>query len=655
MGNILGFIIPIALAVTQPQLFGIAFKYLRQGAGTASKKAKLWNTVLKSIFVRFFWKLAMFAFAAELVLGYFISKMIDSVPWYGLALGVFLTGVQFAWAGFNLVAGARKVETVRINGEEITRSVPEYNAFWASFRKYAFPVAWLAATSFGFLAQGGLLEYYALTRVDDYGDQQVIILLAFLSKVMYGVMAIAVANLICWLIVNGTRFLERTSTIIAKMIVSIDLNIEYNKNALTEIGGAIDFLDEDLIASKIKYLFTVLFTPIIILDLAIFIWPSQLIAILILFGIVAVGLMEFVFGGMKPECKEEALSDRIKRMRIVFKLGPTVGMIVLTLAYGFQTITGRNIMVEVENFWYGINFIPYRGFWLPLFIGTPMLILAAWLLRKAWNASEAYVKARDAEPHEERGWTADVVRFFSIFLLFVWTGLGATAFLVAASAFASCAGGEQFSLSDNPMQEAVTFSNVKVNDTEVANINPKKAWPLAAPVDGQVYVEFDTKEKIHGVVEFIPPSAALAAGMDTYKSLNSEKREDGTYHHIADFDIPDKFSGKYRIVVRNATMSPQVNPRYGRVARTKAFDHTLPDPAFYDGWWGSIKAFWNDLWADDDNYKRPPPRTVIVRTETKPRPRGNSSPRRCTNNCKLTPLKVAPGFEDKVAAARNRR
>lgn len=657
MGNLLGFIIPIALAVTQPQLFGIAFKKLRQTAVAARQHATIWNDTFQSILVRTFWKLALLGLIVEVVLAYLINRAIDSseLTWYVWLVPVFLTVVQCVWAGFNYLADARDTVTETIHGKTNTSSNPVY-PFWARMSTHAHPLAWLAFTSLGFLAQGGLLEYHALVNAPgySYGEQQVIILLAFLSKTMYGVMAIAVSSILAWLVVKGTRFLERASTLIAKLIVSIDLNIEFNKNALQEIGGEIDFLDEEEVAGKIKYLFTVLFTPIIIFDLAIFIWPSQLLAILILFGIIATGLMEFVFGGMGPLAKDIAWKERFSKMQLAFKVLPIAGMVAIALAYAMQTATGRNLQVELENFWYGVSYIPLLGFWTSL--GCAFFALFAYyFLRRAFVTANEFVKSEDAKSPTISSPKSILGRYaasWPVFLL--WIASGVLAFGLFFTAFYNLAGGESYHLRRDVVQKAVAFQDVQVNGYSITGINPEDPWPLAAPSDsGRVYVKFRTPHKAYGVVEFSPPSAALNAGMNSFIPLQTLPIKNGDevigYEHIADFDVPEDFSGKYRIVVRNADRSPQVNDLYGKSARTQEFDRTLPEPA---GWWDGVKAWWHDLWNNDYEYHRPP-RTVVVHRYG-PAPRAPSGPAPKAKGCKVKPLKVEPALRDQIAAARNR-
>ncbi len=763
MGNLLGFIIPIALAITQPQLFGIAFKKLRQTAVAARQHATIWNDTFQSILVRTFWKLALLGMAVEVVLAYLIHRAIDSseLPWYVWLVPVFLTVAQCLWAGFNFLADARETVTETVHGKTTTSSNPVY-PFWTRMSSHAHPLAWLAFTALGFLAQGGLLEYHALVNSPgySYGEQQVIILLAFLSKVMYGVMAIAVSSILAWLVVKGTRFLERASTLIAKLIVSIDLNIEFNKNALQEIGGEIDFLDEEEVASKIKYLFTVLFTPIIIFDLAIFIWPSQILAILILFGIIATGLMEFVFGSMGPFAKQITWNERVSKMQLAFKVLPIAGMLAIALAYGMQTATGRNIQVELENLWYGVTYIPAPPWWVSLGCGF-FALFAYGFLKKAFVTANEFVKGEDAKSPTISSPKSILGRYagsWPVFLL--WLASGVLAFFLFFTAFYSLLGGA-YQFSADPNQRALDLRAVKVNgralppitdetwhvvaqiphangnvslefdapepvvgvveyfkprkalndevnesfgivastvpnpvsgfyhhvanfqvpldfageyrivmnsphyikNVEVNNLpakaNPHELWALPAPEpSGRVTAEFWTKEEAYGVVEFSPPRAAMAAGIyfpisvqTTPEKVGEDEkgRDEYAYRHNVDFYVPADFSGKYRVMMRNADRSPQANPYYGKVVRSGEFDHTLPEPP---GYWASFCAWWSDLWDWDDDDDYDPPKRVIVYTAPAPRP-VYAAPL-APKPCKVKPLKVEPALRDQIAAARNR-
>ncbi len=760
MGNILGFIIPIALLVTQPQLFVIAFRYLGRGASAALDFAATWNELLKSILAGIFLRLAICATMVELALAYFIiGHAMDEVPWQAWILFAFLVVAQLAWALFNYLTATCVVTRTKLGGKDTTYCEPK-NAWWGKYRSYSHPFTWLAVTSVAFLAQGGLLEYYALTAVDSYSAQRGLILLAFLSKMMYGMMAIFVASVIGWLLVKSTRFLKRTSTVIAKIIVSIDLNIEFNKNALQEIGGEIDILDEEYVAGKIKYLFTVLFVPIIVFDLAIFIWPSQLIAIVVLFSIVAVGLLEFVFGSMSDEAAVEAKESRVKRMRVIFNVMPYAGIAFIILAFGLQTAVGRNLMVELENLWFGVSYIALQGFWFSLLLAS-IGLLVAYLARLGARITSAYALKKEQGPVADGSWGV-VVGYASKGL---W-GLTAlcvigSVFMVAGG-FLSCAGVEslrfspdidQYSVLNNntrvngralpkqidatwhvksatsvsgvvilafdtpiqvdghveytrtrqefddtvntivqpqfaevadgvtglfrnqatfnsrdPLQEirivlnqSVAMYNVTVNSREAKAI-PHQLWQPPDPdSQGRVVIEFTTREKAYGVIEFVPPSAALAVDMPSYIPLVTKEISGSGYSHKADFQVSPKFQGEYRLVMRNAGVESEANPYTGLVSRTatQTIEAKELDLAFYERWWIGLKDWWAGLWSDDGNNKRRPERTVVVIREPPPKPprtfTGSSRQPDCGSGCKITPLKVEPELATEVAAARARR
>jgi hypothetical protein len=651
------------------------------------------------------------------------------------------------------------VVKANVNSKVVTRCEP-VNPWWGKFRSYSHPFTWLAVTSAAFLAQGGLLEYYALTAVDSYSTQQGLILLAFLSKVMYGVMAIIVSSIIGWLLVKSTRFLERTSTVIAKIIVSIDLNIEFNKNALQEIGGEIDILDEEYVAGKIKYLFTVLFVPIIVFDLAIFIWPSQLVALVVLFSIASVGLLEFVFGSMSTEAAAEAKGVHIKRMRVIFNVMPYAGIVFIILAYGLQTAVGRNFMVELENLWFGVSYITLQGFWFSLLLALIGFSLA-YLARLGARIASAYALKKEQGPVADSSWGV-VVGYLS-------KGLsGAVALFVLGSVFMlaggvlSCAGVkslrfapdiDQYSVLNNntrvngralprfsdstwhvrsaePVQgkvvihfdtpqqasgkvvytrfrkefedtvdmivhplfaetpdkdtglyrnqaefdsaealretsiqldQSMALYNVTVNSREAKAI-PHQLWQPPEPdSQSRVVIEFTTREKAYGVIEFEPPSAAIAAKMPSYIPLVTKEMSGGGYSHKADFQVSPKFQGEYRLVMRNAGIESGANPYAGLVSRTatQTIEAKELDLAWYEEWWIGLKDWWGGLWSDDGNNKRRPERTVVVIREPPPKPpRTVSGPSRqpdCGSGCNITPLKVEPELAAEVAAARARR
>ncbi len=751
MGNLLGFVIPIALLITQPQLFGLGWKYFKQFSSIASDEATIAHSLLKSLLARVFIYLAVMAAVVETVL----IVLLWSYLGYTLLLMIVPGAVSLGYAIYNRCVAVGELEVISVAGIDSAR----YKLKHPKLAGLASPLLWLAVTSILFLGQGAYLEYFALTGLESFADQRFIILLAFFSKVMYGIMAMVTASIFGWLLVKGTRFLERTSTIIAKIIVSIDLNIEFNKNALQEIGGEIDILDEEYVAGKIKYLFTVLFIPIIVFDLAIFIWPSQLIAIVVLFSIVAVGLLEFVFGSMSDEAAVEAKDARVKRMRVIFNVMPYAGIAFIILAFGLQTAVGRNLMVELENLWFGVSYIALRGFWFSLLLAL-ILLSFAYLSRLGARIGSAYALKKEQGPVADSSW--GVVIGYASKGLWAFTALCVIGSVsMVAGGFLSCVGVEslrfspdidQYSVLNNntrvngralpkqsdatwhvksaasvsgaivlafdtpiqvdghveytrtrqefddtvntivqpqfaevadgvtglfrnqatfnsrdPLQEirivlnqAVAMYNVTVNSREAKAI-PHQLWQPPDPdSQGRVVIEFTTREKAYGVIEFVPPSAALAVDMPSYIPLVTKEMSGSGYSHKADFQVSPKFQGEYRLVMRNAGVESEANPYSGLVSRTamQSIEAKELDLAFYERWWIGFKDWWAGLWSDDGNNKRRPERTVVVVREPPPKPprtfTGSSRQPDCGSGCKITPLKVEPELATEVAAARAR-
>jgi len=525
------------------------------------------------------------------------------------------------------------------------------------------PVIWLGVVASGWLIQGASLQYYAIRYIPDYSDQQWLIAYGWFSKVVYGVIALTASGIIGWFVTKSVRAFERSSTVLAKLIVSIPIGIEYDKNALKELGGEIDILDEEGIASSIAWALTVLFVPLLVFDMTVFLWPDAIIAGATLVGIAFTGLLEFVFGRMAPGTKDEALSDRTKRMRVIFKMGPVVAILAFVLGnFLAETLIGWDLQVEVGNFFYGASYFTHIPFWYGL--GCVAFAYAGYRgLKVAYDWASKAVKEAE-EKDDVEGWHATPKRYSAWVLLLGFCGFASSGFILAFSAYTSACGGVKVRRDMNFDQEAVVFHNVTVNNKAVT-VMSDEPWALDAPKNGRVRVKFDTTERAHGVVEFDSPKAARDSGMPSYKNVISDRDRNertGLYHHVAEFEVAPDFYGSYRIVMRNAHVTPpspetktsgKVGNSYGRIATSDTF--TLVEPSedpFYKGWWGSLKAWWKDFWKSDD--RQPPPREVIVRHETKPRPRGGSS-RRCTSGCgQLPPVRVVPALRDEVAAARNR-
>lgn len=296
---------------------------------------------------------------------------------------------QLAWAGINLfLSWGRNVivlvsdHTQEVDPDDIGSTYDSRDVITVWRHRYvwmdrmqrlpligfilsAHPFLWLALVAGGWLLQGASLQYHAISYVPDFGDQQWLVLYGWFSKLVYGLIALTASGIIGWFIIKSTRLIEKTSTVFAKLIVSIPVGIEYDKNALAAIGGPIDILDEENLASKISWALTILFVPLMVFDIAIFLWPEPLIAGAVLVGITVIGILEYVFSRMGEGPKAEALADRTNRFRVIFKLGSVSSIIIFVLGNILaQILFGWNIQIETGNFWYGVVYITYvSSFW----------------------------------------------------------------------------------------------------------------------------------------------------------------------------------------------------------------------------------------------------------------------------------------------------
>jgi len=699
----LGFAIFAALVVTQPQLFGHGWNALKRGWGEAQSRFPGANRVLTMWTSEQFLKLSVLLAIAEY---FWYSYLPESAADLGYSKYFWaLCFGQLVWAGLNMFLSWGRNVTVLASDTSIepdpddigdTIDVKDVITVWRhrfgwvnwlqslpviGFILRAHPIIWLALVAGGWLLQGASLEYYAIRYIADYSDQQWLIVYGWFSKLVYGVIALTASGIIGWFVTKSTRSGESISTILAKLIVSIPIGIEYDKNALAAIGGPIDILDEDRLAKGISWMLTVLFVPLLVFDIAVFLWPDPIIAGAILVGIVVTGLLEFVFGRMAPGTNDEALADRTRRMRVIFKMGPVVAIILFVLGnFIAETLTGWNLTVEVGNFWYGVSYYTHVSFLFNLFITTPFLLLAVKYLRKAQTSVATSVKEADAEG-DVKGWHGGPKRYVSWALLLGWAGAASAAFIVAFSAFASACGGERVRRDMALDQESVTFVNVMVNKDPI-QVTADEPWLLAAPKNGRVRIEFDTLERAHGAVEFDSPKAARNAGMPSYVTVISERTSERClvksgdsykvestknsdepecafrlYHHVAEFEVAPDFYGSYRVVMRNAQVTPpnpvaktsgKTDPEFGRVATSAPF--TLDAPPEPSGYWARFCAWWSDLWDWDDD-DDDPPRTVVVH-HYQPPSRPAAAPR--GTGCKVKPLRVVPSLRDEVAAAGRR-
>ncbi len=694
----LGFAVFAALVVTQPQLFGHGWNALKRGLGTARSRLPGAENVLTMWTSEQFLKLAVILAITEYIWYSYLPKSAADLGYskyfWALCFG------QLAWAGLNMFLSWGRNVTVLISDTSIepdaddigdTIDVNDVITIWRhrfgwfdtlqklpviGFILSAHPVIWIALVAGGWLLQGASLEYYAIRYIADFSDQQWLIVYGWFSKLIYGVIALTASGVIGWFVTKSTRTIEKISTVMAKLIVSIPIGIEYDKNALKELGGEIDLLDEEGIASSISWALTVLFIPLLVFDIAVFLWPDPIIAGAILVGIVVTGLLEFVFGRMAPGTGSEALADRTKRMRVIFKVGPVVAIIMFVLGnFIAETLTGWNIQIETGNFWYGVSYYTHSSFWFNLFVTTPFLLIAVKYLRKAYASSLAAIKEADAEG-DVNGWHATPKRYASWALLLGWTCAAAAAFIIAFSSFASAFGGDKIRRRMDLDQESVTFKNVNVNNAAIV-VTADEPWALTPPKNNRVRIEFDTPQRAHGAVEFEPAQAAVKAGMPSYVTVISDRSatvcakanaddakskaglcEPTLYHHVAEFEVSPDFYGSYRIVMRNAQVIPpnvkekekkpgKTEKKFGRVATSAPF--VLETPAEPQGYWARFCAWWHDLWTWDSDPKPRPERTVVVHQYT---PRPATAPR--STGCKVKPLKVPPSLRDEVAAARRR-
>jgi|GEM_PF-1397097 len=686
--DLLGFAIFIALVITQPQLFGYGWKALKQGFFKADERFPGAKEALVMWISEQFLKLAVILSVAEIFWYAYLSSGVK-LGWYAF----YLILVQLIWAGINFFLSWGRNVTVlasntstEVDPDDIGSAYDSHDVITIWRHKFgwmdkaknmpiigyvlnAHPFIWLAITAMSWLVQGASLQYHAIRYVPDFGEQQWLVMYGWLSKLVYGFIALTASGIIGWFTIKSTRLIEKVSTIFAKLIVSIPVGIEYDRNALAAIGGPIDILDEEDLASKVSWALTVLFIPLMIFDIAIFLWPDPLIAGAVLVGIIITGILEFVFGRMGEGPKAEVLEDRVSLFRVIFKLGPASSVIIFVLGNILaQTLFGWNIQIESGNFWYGVSYITHvPSFWYGVGCVVFMLVAQKYI-RQAYKSLAEQVRIEEAKG-DVKGWKAIPNRYISWALLLGFSSAGTLAFLMAFSSFVSaCGTSDKVRLDYTINQEAITFENVMVNGKSVS-VQNDTPWPLDKPVNGRVRVSFETPERAFGVVEFDSAKRAKRAGMSGYVTVDSSRKPiNGKYKHIAEFEVDDDFYGTYRIIMRNADVIPpnpdtktvgKVGENYGRVATSAPFEieQRFEHLAFYERWWIGLKNWWNGLWKKDDNDKRRPERTVVVTRYPPPKPSRShvSSPARKPNrgsDCKITPLKVEPELASEVAAAR---
>ncbi|MFZ6015558.1 MAG: hypothetical protein ACOYUZ_04365 [Patescibacteria group bacterium] len=626
-GDILGFVFIFAILATQmpwiAHFWGMAANMARR-AGNGLRNAIL---PIRSWFVRIFWyaSIALVAGEAVFTAGLFTASEAHWKWWFWILMGCFwlVSLGQLYLARRNLVFGQVRQETweeddgagnmvemseyVLVHENAVMRSygvkdpgnLPELHAI--VFRSH--PVIWLALIAYTALWQGFTVQWHAVLY-EPYFAAQSIIALGFMSKLVYGITGTLVAALLGAFIVKGTRATEVLSTLAAKLGLAALPHLTF-KNALENIGGEIDYLDEQKLASIVSTLLLASWMPFVPYDFNIFLLPHPYVAVLSAFIIVLMGMLSWIFSRSDKYAAEEVAEKMKNGRRILLMVAFPYAIVVLTAGwYLHGDPQGQNVLIALENFRYGLTFITHGSMWW--YIGALIIaVLAEELCRRGWIFFREVAKRPATPPrsddetlkrarheHGEENWHKTIL------------GWASNASAVLSGVAIICG-----FLSVVGMITACSSDRIRL--PKVGEDVPKVVvgWNDAPPPDEDLkQIVFYTAKPAQGIVEFEDLAWAREVGLPGYLSMTSGKTKEAVescsfgqncegYRHFV--KLPRVASGipPYKIVMRNDDEAvDKVNPVFGYLTSVeatdaKAFSESVKPPE--PGVWARIKRWWS--------------------------------------------------------------
>jgi len=555
--------------------------------------------------------------------------------------------------------------------------------------KLSHPLLWLGFVAVYMLLQGMAIETHG-TKYETYLSAQAMVLIGFMSSVVYGIASLVVADALGMVIRKGTRLVERGSTMAAKLALAALPHYTF-ANSLKEMGGEIDIIDEDYVAALQDFILTAPFASLVVYHMAMLVVPNTLVQWGTLLATVLAGILAWSFARSdEVSRKKVGHATRITK-EILFKVGVPLGILAFVagiLLYG--TAAGLEVRESIANFWYGVTFHAYEAWYR--YVSYIIVGLAAYIglyifrtlsknssEKNAKHSAEVAVKAAAAATPAEKTailtgdttWAESVWRYLS-YAFFL--GMLASVFFSAGSCWGAShrlMGDQSFRLGMQAQDSAVVIAPGTIVNHGAQLVCPTPANPanpctLAAQVEEngtkKVLLSFTTQKRASGIVEFTDPDAAVSAGLPPYLTVNSQLDGCGTgtsklCEHTASFEIPTGPYPGYKIVMRNDEQpkpSAAPNPLYGKV-ETYAVSPGVQETK--QGFWASVVAWWRGKFSRTPS-PPPGPAPVVTTTATvtvappapKPPARtggGNGGSRvatRCTSGCDLPPLEVLPQF-----------
>jgi hypothetical protein len=682
--DFLGFAFIVLVVVTQPQLVSSVFQALAGLTRSLGDRApEFWmNVKTLTVGIAFGLSIGLFLFETAWFFGLLPS---ENTPWWFWGYYLVIGPGQLAFAIWNWFAGSTRVEDAL---DHLGNPVfdPDGNPVRVRRMRFGFmenifsfaslegltawarPGLWYGITSIMFLVQGYHLISYMLKPETGlyYGDKLYLGVLATASHLVHGLMMAALVAVLTGMIVRGFRFLERSLTIVAKLAIRLAPGI-VEDNALAELGGEIDVVDEQNAASVSK---SVLMMPVIsalLLDMGVLAWPNQTIAWLIVILLIINGISHWMLGRTNAAANVEAESSRRMTFRVIHRVAMPVMISCLLIGTFLSNFpTGRRTIVLAKHYWYGLAYHTYYR-WYEYLIAILFCAIIFRIFIFVWKKANEKIAEIEAKPKEEDKWT----------LRFLYGGKIATQIITVLSAAIAifCLFG-----SIQGMRGVSMLSLERIEEKDVVGIEDVKYDISEFENSGKITVTVNTREHSAGVVEFENPEALKTSGLPGFVPLiiqtplmERQFDRDAGRQHSATFYVPKNKKVRFRIAMRYAGIqkhgdrvelasifSPSTDTEmYGQVESTP-FVSVGSDPAkkpekvdgVSTGYWDGFCAWWHNLWTWGDDDDRRPERTVVVH-RYEPRPAPATAPR--GTGCKVKPLKVVPSLRDEVASARSGR
>ncbi len=565
MGDFLGFGIVLLLAVTRPVWFMKALRGFRASVRDFTDKLPVYQVFLKSwisrkfliaaigvVFYEHFWSMAV---------NYFAQNANGPVMSWQNKYWHILVWVQLVLALWNDVLGRLEPQYLRnpdgsfrtdadgnrlcnyVHSNRLFRGILrtlrwEHRTFWVT--QFSSPGAWLVLVAVTFLVQGWDLQLHALGM--RYGMAQTFIALGFASKLVTGGIVVVLGAIVALMIKKGTRFFESMSTLLAKVTVGGALPGISIPDALKDVGGKIDFFDEDYLASFVEFLLNGPVIPLFVFDVAVFLCPHWFMAKLAMSAIVIVALFAWLLSRRTDATRKEVGADMEMSNRVLFKLSLFAVIIAITVGtFLEQTVAGRHLVEWVGHVWYGVfghGYLDWYYYALPAGAGA----VFAFLMFKSYK----WVSAR-TDKHD-KDWRSTPLSWLDKTTVVAFCLSVALVLTCTYAGIASAMGAKGIKFDANMVKNSV-------------GLNPNHPPAKPTPGSSEVVVDFWTVKPALGAIVFENPRTAVAMGVPSEIWLESS--HDYRNYHRAMFRVPEGAAGRYYIIMRNA--DEKDDELYGKV------------------------------------------------------------------------------------------